>query len=659
MIGLASRAEIQRLKRKARLAQRRKDWRSAAELWRRVAEKAPHDRSAAIGCISAVIYAGALDEAEIRTKAFVKAWPEDENGQIALARIAEACGNADEAAGHWRAVLARNPYDRQTLIRFGALLVAAARFEEARACADMLAAKYPTEPHGHILRAQTAQRRVGFATAVQLWREAERHFPNDISVMRAYGRAALDAGEHNVALAVAEKARRLNVYDALRLEGQVLAKREPHRDHTSFWKRASAQLPDNVDITRKLLHAALSARRQDDAIEAFERLLQQGPLQVGDADYVVGLSLSDLQRNDPASARLKIRRFMRAARWKPHYRGAALRLDRLILATFPTRTAKAVAISRNTARFARMVEAARLGTGTRDPLRQIAGVENDLIRCGPSFLDTDIDAESCRAFIRLVRGHLTQSKPFSLVRLGDGEANAFQQTSSFVAQFEADAAEREKVWWGRILGSAARRDLAALVRHATWEADAIGFPTREWFLRDVRLDSGAPLAASKSGRGLLVIAEVLEHRCHGGSLAGKVFTSAHLPQDLQRWDLYGEMFDGVGEIVLVSCHPRLPGELLRRFGIRTIKHVLMPPGDSMREIEHRALADDEMPPRVLERALQELGEWPGGRLVLAGAGYAGKVIIHESRRRGGIALDLGSIFDHWAGVHTRSYQDLA
>jgi hypothetical protein len=46
-------------------------------------------------------------------------------------------------------------------------------------------------------------------------------------------------------------------------------------------------------------------------------------------------------------------------------------------------------------------------------------------------------------------------------------------------------------------------------------------------------------------------------------------------------------------------------------------------------------------------------------MVLIGAGYAGKVIVDEARRRGGVALDLGSIFDGWLGHHTRSYQDLA
>ncbi|MBV9571802.1 MAG: tetratricopeptide repeat protein [Alphaproteobacteria bacterium] len=659
MIKVARRLDFQLLTRRARLAQRRKDWGLAANLWRKAAEKAPNDRSAATGCISALIYVGEIDEALERTTAFVRARPEDENGQIALARIAEAQGNSDQAGQHWQAALERNPFHRQSLIRLGGLMVAATRFEEAQACARRLIEKYPAESYGAILDAQIAQARQGFGASAPLWREAEQRFPNDFAVLRAYGRAALDGGAFSAALAIAEKMRCLNLYDALRLEGQVLAKREPFQDHTDFWKRASALLPDNADLTRKLLHGALSARRREDAQLALERLLQHRQLQAGDADYVLGRALAELQRNDRPSARLIVRRFLKIMRGQSGYRRAALRLNRLILAIFPTNAANAVAISRNPARFARMIEVARLVSGVRNPLERTARLEGNLASQGTCLLDTDIDAESCRGFIRLVRDRLAKGTPFSLIRLGDGEANAFQSGSSIAAQSDADAAEREKVWWGRALEPAERLRLAARVEQAAWEADAIGFPTREWLLRDIRLDSGAGFAATKSGRGLLVIAEALERQCRAGSLAGKVFTSAHLPQDLHRWNLYGELFDGVDEIVLVSCHPRLHDELRHRFGTITVKHVLMPPGDSMRETEHRALTDDELPTRDLDRALNELGDWPKGRLVLVGAGYAGKVIIHHARQRGGIALDLGSIFDHWIGVHTRSYQDLS
>ena len=258
-----------------------------------------------------------------------------------------------------------------------------------------------------------------------------------------------------------------------------------------------------------------------------------------------------------------------------------------------------------------------------------------------------------------MRERLHAGIPFAFIRLGDGEANALQQASSFAGQFDLDAAEREKVWWGRTLDPTVRDGLAARVRQATFDSDAIGFPAREWFLRDVRLDSGAALAATKSGRGLLVVAETLERELQCGALAGKILTSAHLPQDLQRWNLYPELFDGVRQVVLVSCHPALPDFLRNKFELETVKHVLIAPGDSMREMEHRALTNNEVPPRSLERALDDLGDSPNAQLVLAGAGYAGKIIIAEARRRGGIALDLGSIFDHWLGRHTRSYQDLA
>jgi hypothetical protein len=103
----------------------------------------------------------------------------------------------------------------------------------------------------------------------------------------------------------------------------------------------------------------------------------------------------------------------------------------------------------------------------------------------------------------------------------------------------------------------------------------------------------------------------------------------------------------------------LPDAIQARFGVNVLKHVLVAPGDSMRQIQQATLADAEVPPRSIAQALETLGEAPRGRLVLIGAGYAGKVIVDEAKRRGGIALDLGSIFDHWMDAHTRSYQDLA
>jgi hypothetical protein len=167
------------------------------------------------------------------------------------------------------------------------------------------------------------------------------------------------------------------------------------------------------------------------------------------------------------------------------------------------------------------------------------------------------------------------------------------------------------------------------------------------------------LSTSKSGRGVLTVLHTVETMLKSGELAGRVLVSAHLPQDLQRWKAYDDLLCAGEEVVLVSCHARLPEIVQEKFSVRVVKHVLMPPGDSMLEMQHRALTDAELPPASIERALSELGDSPLRRLVLVGAGYAGKIIIGEARNRGGVVLDLGSIFDRWMGANTRSYQDLA
>ncbi|MFL5239466.1 MAG: hypothetical protein ACJ8EL_18100, partial [Rhizomicrobium sp.] len=582
------------------------------------------------------------------------------NGPIALARIAETRHDLGSAAEHWRRAMRLNPSRTQALIRLGRVLLQARRFEEASACADQLAQCDAAKPYDLILRAQIAQQQNGFAEAKSMWRLGDTQFGTNMDFLRAYGRALLATREFEECLKVADRIQSMDAYEAIRLRGQVLETREPFQDRIGFWKAACVALPDNVNLTRKLLDAALWARQRGEAQAAFERLIRQGQLRASDADYAVGLALSYLESGDKSAARSAVCAFMRGLRSQPDYRAAALRLHRIILACFPRKPGAAVAVSQNGARFLKMVSGANLEGGAAGALHQIADLEASVaLRTGTCLLDSDVEPEVCRVFIRLIQQHLTQGKPLSLIRLGDGEANAFQQESPFAAHFELDAAEREVVWWGRTIDADARRRLADAVRAAALRADVMGFPAREWFLRDIRLDGGAPLSSGRSGRGLLTILHFVEKEWSAGRLSDKALVSAHLPQDLERWNLYGDLFDGVRDVVLVSCHPNLPDAIQARFGVNVLKHVLVAPGDSMRQIQQATLADAEVPPRSIAQALETLGEAPRGRLVLIGAGYAGKVIVDEAKRRGGIALDLGSIFDHWMDAHTRSYQDLA
>jgi tetratricopeptide (TPR) repeat protein len=654
------RAELGFLLQKARLAQRRKDWPSALALWRKCVEKAPGDRTAALGYISVLIYGGDIEQASVRAEAFVRQHPKDGNGPMALGRVAEARGDFARAVDYWRAALALEPGKLQALIRLGAALLAEGRVEEAEACAANLESRHSGQLHGAILRAQIAQQAQGFAAAAPLWKAAADQFSGDAHVLRAYGRALLTAAAYEECESIAAQLRRVDPYESLRLRGQVLAKRAPYQDHTAFWKEACAELPDNVDFTRKLLNAALWARRLQEAEAAFGRLLAQKQLRGGDADFVIGLGHAYLESRNKAAVRAAVRAYLKGMRGRLDYRAAALRLHRLILACFPSRRENAIRISRTSNRFLKMVHVGRLGSGAADALERIMRLEDALTKSGATCLfDTDIDPESCRAFIRVVRDRLANRRPFSLIRLGDGEANALTYELSFAHRFADDAVAREKIWWGRTLAPQARAQLAARVHAAAGRSDALGFPTREWLLRDVRLDSGQPLSKTKTGRGLLAITSELEAAIASGSLPGRILVSAHIAQDLHRWNLYGDLLEDAGEVVVVSCHPQVPEAMRNRFGAHVVKHVLVPPGDATLEMQHRHLDDSEVPPASVDRALEQLGEWPRSRLVLVGAGYAGKVIVDEAHQRGGVALDLGSIFDRWVGLNTRSYQDIA
>ena len=59
-------------------------------------------------------------------------------------------------------------------------------------------------------------------------------------------------------------------------------------------------------------------------------------------------------------------------------------------------------------------------------------------------------------------------------------------------------------------------------------------------------------------------------------------------------------------------------------------------------------------PEGLTRALDALAACnPQGTIVLVGAGLLGKIICGEARDMGGIAIDVGSLFDAWQGLRTR------
>ncbi len=612
------------LRQNARTAQQQKNWALAESLWRAALQEEPDERGAVVGLAQVLVYNGKLDEADSLARTIVERWPTDENGPTVLARLAEEHGDADAAVRQWRRVLELAPTRSQALIRLGRLMIAAGDFGEAKACADRLAMVAPDNPAALSLLAEMAAAQGDLAEAVRRRKALTEKFPQQMPFWRDYGAALIDAGAYDECEKLIAKLKAGDPQNGIRLEGQLLAARAPELGHSGFWKQAHESFPDNADFLRKYLHAALRDAKRDEARALLDRLFAGTLLRPSDVNFVIGLINLE---NDDAAARGLVKSFLKRFRGTSDHRRLVIRLSRLIFALSARGPGDAGRRTRAMLAHAPCDAEAR------------AFLDRAIARLDGALADTDIRRDQCERFVALVRAKLAAKEPWSFIRIGDAEANALAYAPAIARFARSDADEREIVWWGRTLAEGERAALNARVLAAMQGADALGVPTLERLLRDVRLERRAYLSEGRGGRGLATVMAALED----GRLRAPLLTSAHLQHDLEKWELYPALFDGL-DVIAVSCHAKLP----------FAQTIPVPP-------RHASLAafGMEMGPKILPEVLDEvIAQLPSdlaGRLVVVGAGYAGKVIIAAARARGAVALDLGSILDYWIGAATRSY----
>jgi tetratricopeptide (TPR) repeat protein len=633
------------LRQSARSAQQAKDWAKAETLWRHSLDEDPGDRMATAGLAQVLVYNGKFEEARGLAGELVAKWPDDENGPTVLARLAEEHGETEEAIAQWRRVLALVPGRSQALIRLGRILTGEGELDAASDCADQLALYAPDNPNAAALFAEIDAARGDHASAVRRRREAAEKFPQVPQLWHEYGLALIAARDFAQCEALVTKLKNSNPQGAIRLEGLVLAAKFPEAGHSAFWKQAHEAFPQNATFLRRHVLAALRDGKKDDAAQALETLFASQLLREGDTNYVIGMV--NLLDGDRAAICRLVRSFLKRFRGTADYRRIALRLSRIVFRYFPKRDRRYPATAK-----------------TRDMLRHTSAdpaaaqfVEKTIDLLGSyenALLDTDISRAEAADFVSEMRTRLRDRVPAALIRLGDAESNALTYDAGFARYAESDAAEREIVWWGRAIDESVRAKLAHAVLEAMRDADILGIPTLERILRDVKPERREFLGNTRAGRGIRTVLRALGE---GGALANPraLITSAHIQHDLGEWDLYPDLFGGLHDIVAVSCHAGLPEAFRNRFDATIAQNIVVPP-------RHASLASfgmTEMGPKILPEVMGEtIAQLPAdlcGRMVIVGAGYAGKVIVHEAKKRGAVALDLGSVLDYWIGASTRSY----
>jgi tetratricopeptide (TPR) repeat protein len=574
--------------------------------------------------------------------------------------VASLTGQWHEAERQWRDALTRNRADPIALGGQVRALIRLGRHEDAAVSLETLKKAWPKLPAPYLLSAELAAARGDLQSAVELSRQAAVLFPTSRDALRDFGHYLLRSGRLAEAERVAEQLSAFEPYAGLILRGQILAARHPDADHTDFWLSAQSRHPEAAELTRRVLHAALGAAREGDALWALDYLLTHHNPRLSDANYLIGII--NLLGGRETAIRGVLRGYLKRLRGRPEYRLALIRLSRQLFSNFCSRRSRQASSHHTVDTWSRtLMNRSSLPDGPRQLLgRALALQENLRQHKQITFLDTDVSASEARAFIATVGEKVARKEAFSFVRLGDGEANCLPYEAELQAYASVDADEREEIWWGAPISPEQRTTLARRVLASIRRSDCVGIPTVSRFLRDLALDRDDALTRTRSGRGLRAVLWAAERGYLEDEKTPKArsYASAHLHQDLERWNLYGELFDGVGEIVCVTCHPDLPDVLHSLFGVRTARSLLIPPRSATARLMRKRTTDSRTLPAMVEEVIDTMETVVANRLVVVGAGYLGKWIADEARGQGGVALDLGSMLDYWIGLKTRSYLDL-
>lgn len=231
--------------------------------------------------------------------------------------------------------------------------------------------------------------------------------------------------------------------------------------------------------------------------------------------------------------------------------------------------------------------------------------------------------------VRMIKQHQAEGRPMSVIRLGDGES-AVIGYPEFTPPNEFERFLR--VFFGaNALTKEQKTKFVQLVRDAVRAADIIG------------VTGGSEVTK------FTVIRYFLEH--YRLTDVTTAITHLALHRSLQEFGLYDELLRNQDVVGLITCRD-VEQSLKSNFSIREVVTYKVP--EEVAHARDKSNVARHFPDRF-EAIRETLAVPKQGMLFLIGAGPLGKVYCQWVKERGGIGLDVGSMFDAWAGLATRRY----
>lgn len=239
-----------------------------------------------------------------------------------------------------------------------------------------------------------------------------------------------------------------------------------------------------------------------------------------------------------------------------------------------------------------------------------------------------------------------ERRPFSMVRLGDGEAawlnfDAYDE-GKFSEMHRQNRTEFLIDWFGseKLIDDDGFLSFSRRLQNAFPGHDLIGIPPRS------RIDLEAE---HLSVRGVSTIINSFRflHLLDGANRGVLTCSNSINLSLLFETNFYQNLFRHGGRFGIITSQPSL-ADKMREHGI-DIAYSYVVPGDSRNF--HRTsdgTPECQYPDHVTRIDAELSSSDLGGIVFIVAAGYVGKKYLSTVRDRGGIALDAGSAADHWA-----------
>jgi tetratricopeptide (TPR) repeat protein len=246
---------------------------------------------------------------------------------------------------------------------------------------------------------------------------------------------------------------------------------------------------------------------------------------------------------------------------------------------------------------------------------------------------------------------VAERKPFSLIRLGDGEGallarSTYPDAEQFDKLLTTNRTDFLMRWFGTHAGEPTKsiETLTRDLRTAIDDADIVGIPEGGWWRRELRL---------ASTRGLPSLGAVL---LHARTLSADRLCHHEINRLLDRNGNLDTVLSGHKRpIAVIGPHPGIDTYVRERFLVPDVRAIRIPARQA--DLASLPYGRDERChyPDVFAEVCDAIAELPDNSICLVGAGPLGKIYCARAKAHGHIAIDLGSVFDTWIGVSPRFY----